>query len=407
MIIKIIPFFSSLSTKSTYNNVLSQLAIDENQIITPNHYLSKEYSYSLNDRHYLFVGTGGTENDIASFIQQSELKPPIILLSYDSNNSLPAAMEIRKYLDEQGIKTHIEHGTLEQLALTLQEWKQFVSIENKLKEIRIGVFGIPSEWLIASKVNEKAIEKVWGVKIIYIPISNLISFQNNEIPVKIGEIEKKFIKQATEFDVTQQAVKEAGLLKEKLLQFTKESQLNAITIECFSLLLETDITACYALSYLNDMNIIAGCEGDIPSAFTMLLVNLLTGQTPFMGNVVHVNEQENTIHLAHCTVPLGIIESYSITTHFESGKSIAIKGKFKIQQEVTILKIWGEDLTDHWVGEGKIVANLTSTSACRTQIELSLDEPVKYFLESSLANHHILILGKYKEKVTRFLNFFL
>ena len=100
-----------------------------------------------------------------------------------------------------------------------------------------------------------------------------------------------------------------------------------------------------------------------------------------------------------------MVESYSITTHFESGKSVAIRGTFKIQEEVTILKIWGKDLTHWWVAKGRIIANLYSPSACRTHIEVSLEEPVEYFLESSLANHHILILGNHKKKVQRFLEF--
>lgn len=403
--IKIIPFFSSLSSDSQCRKILSQLLIEEDQIITDDHFFSKEYTPVSDARYYLFVGTGGTESDLANFIQQSKLDPPIILLSYDLNNSLPAAMETRKYLDMQGIETQIIHGTLKELATILQESKYFSSIKKKLKDSRIGVIGVPSDWLIASQVNEKAVEKVWGTNIVYIPISKLLDFQVNKVSERMKEAKDHFINRATEIHIPIQKVKEAGLVAEKLLQLTQKYQLDALTVECFTLLQNSEVTSCYALSYLNDQGIVAGCEGDIPSTFTMLVLNLLTDQTPFMGNVVHINSVKNTIRLAHCTVPLEIVDNYSIYSHFESERSVAIRGKFKLQEDVTILKISGEDLTNWWVTQGRIIANIDSSSACRTHIEVALEDPVEYFLKNSLANHHILILGNHKEKVQRFLEF--
>lgn len=405
--IKIIPFFSPISSKTTQNEVLSKLSIDKDNIITPEYYLSNEHNLNLNCNPYLFVGSGGTENYIASFIKNSALRPPITLLSYDSNNSLPAAMEARKYLDVQGMKTTIIHDNLDKLSALLHELTQFVNIKTQLRKKRIGVFGVPSDWLIASDVNVHSVERFWGVKIIYIPISNLLGSDKIKNPNKSREIEDKFIERATGFNASIQAVKEAGILSGKLSQFVQEYQLDAFTIECFSILQKTDITACYALSYFNDQGIIAGCEGDIPSTFTMLIVNLLTGHIPFMANVVHINRQENSIHLAHCTVPLRIVESYSIDSHFETGKSIAIRGKFKIEETVTILKIWGKSLTDWWVCEGRIITNESNSSACRTQIKIIVDEAVDYFLERSLANHHIMVLGAHKDKIQRFFKFIL
>jgi len=403
--IKIVPFFSPLSTKSIQEEALSQLLIDNNDIITPDIVLSPDSDIDSGIRHYLFVGTGGTENDIVNFIQRAKLSSPIILLSYESNNSLPAALEIRKYLDIQNTNVQIVHGTLKELATIIQDWKQFIKIKNKLKTIRIGVIGVPSDWLIASHVYEKDVEKVWGAKIVYIPISKVISPQYKEDLERIKEAEEVFIKQAIETKIPVQMVKEAGKITERLNQLIQEFQLDSLTIECFSLIQKTEITACYALSTLNDQGIVAGCEGDIPSTFTMLILKLLTCQTPFMGNLIHINQVENSLILAHCTVPRKMVESHSIVSHFESGKSVAIRGHFKTQQDVTILKIWGSDLTQWWVAEGKLTANLNNSSACRTQIEVSLDEPVKPLLENSFANHHILVLGKHKKRIENFLNF--
>ncbi|MFX0092665.1 MAG: fucose isomerase [Candidatus Hodarchaeota archaeon] len=402
----IIPFFSPISSESIQAEILSQLALNEEQILSKENYFLGFHPIAGN-RYYLFVGTGGTENDIKEFIERSKLEPPIILLSYNANNSLPAAMELRSYLNSTNIDANIVHGALEELSQLLHKWNGFVQIKRKLADCRMGLIGNPSEWLIASEVDEDEIRKIWGTEIIHIPIEELIDLENTQLTDKILKYNEKFLKLANEYEVPPSEVEDAALVIEKLLQLIQEYNLNVLTIKCFDLLLKSSITSCYAMSYLNDQGIITGCEGDIPSTFTMFLLNILTGQTPFMANVTHVDSQKNIIYLAHCTVALGVLETYSITTHFESRKSVAIRGQFKTPQDVTILKIGGNDLTKWWTTKGKIIRNLDFTSACRTQIEISIEKPARYFLEESLANHHILVLGDHVKTINEFLNFVL
>ncbi|MFW9934950.1 MAG: fucose isomerase, partial [Candidatus Thorarchaeota archaeon] len=107
---------------------------------------------------------------------------------------------------------------------------------------------------------------------------------------------------------------------------------------------------------------------------------------------------------AHCSVPTNILESYDITSHFESDKSVAIRGRFPFR-DITVFKMFGKDLTDFWVSEGIITKNLSDENRCRTQIRATLTESVSYFLDNSLANHHVIIPGKHKQRILDFLNF--
>ncbi|MFX1513334.1 MAG: hypothetical protein ACFFCQ_12170 [Promethearchaeota archaeon] len=407
MRIYLIPFFSSITPKERQENVLSQLRIDKDQIITTEQFFSKDYPVIFEDQFYFFVGTGGTEIDIATFIEHSNFQSPIILLSYDQNNSLPAAMETRSYFEEKGLDCRIIHSTLEDLAYILQKWNKFARIKEKLKNSRIGMIGTPSEWLIASRIDEKAILMGWGTKIVSIPISELIQGSITDFSEKTKAMSKEFLQQATETTIDSENIRKAVSVVEILQELAKKYQLDALSVECFSLILKTNITACYALSYLNDQGIVAGCEGDIPSTFTMLLVRFLTNQPSFMANVIHTNPHNNRIILAHCTVALDMLEEYSITTHFETGKSTAIRGNFQTPQEVTIVKVGGKKLTQWWITKGTILSNPNVPLACRTQIEVAIDKPVNYFLEKSLANHHIVILGDHTEIIQQFLEFIL
>ncbi len=406
MSIKIIPFFSPLSSKEIREKIISELFLEKVRIISSEDFLLNKEANIQIGYNYIFVGTGGTENDIANFVEKANLNQPIILLSYDSNNSLPAAMETRNFLNNQKIDAMIVHGSLTELATTIQKWCYFIDIKEKLKNCQIGVVGNPSDWLIASNIDEHAIERIWGTKIIKIPIERILEYSNVVLGETIKAAKEKFIENSIDIEVTKEEIHHASLIAGKLIEITQENKIDALTVECFSLLTKTNITSCFALSYLNNHGT-AGCEGDIPSVFTMLLLRLLIGKPTFMANVIHVNAKGNSINLAHCTVPLQILERYSITSHFESKKSVAIRGKFKTPQEVTILKIAGKNLTKWWITEGKILKNLNNPLACRTQIEVVIDNPIDYFLKNSLANHHILILGRHKHEIQEFLKFVL
>lgn len=75
----------------------------------------------------------------------------------------------------------------------------------------------------------------------------------------------------------------------------KEEKLSAVTVSCFKLIERTGTTGCLALAMLNDEGIIAGCEGDLQSVFTLLVAKALTGKVGFMANPSMINARNNEI----------------------------------------------------------------------------------------------------------------
>ncbi len=399
MTINIVPFFSVVSPEGLAEEVMNEIK-QENVRVTE----SLEIVPS-GEPIFLFIGTGGTENDVASFLNKSKLDPPIIILSYDERNSLPASMEIRAYLEKRGIKAKIVHRTLIQLKELLGRWSKYSEIKEKLKNSTMGVIGEPSSWLIASDVNPSKVKEKWGLQISSIPITKLTS----NLPEKAGpDFEKNvtnFQSCSTSQSIKDEEVAKAGIVAERISKISEENKLDAVTVQCFTLLMDTGISGCFSLSYLNDLeNFVAGCEGDIPATFTLLLAKMLTGNPSFMANVASVDQELNTAVFAHCTIPTSIVEKYEITNHFETGMSLGVRGKLPLT-DVTIIKIFGDDLSDYWVSGGTIIDNLVNDKGCRTQIRVALDESVDYFLEESLANHHIVVLGDFQEDFIDFFEF--
>lgn len=387
---------------------MDKLGNTEARIFTPENYVSEgmKRDKTIRDQHnYLFVGSGGTEDKIADFIRKVKMLAPIQLLTHEGDNSLPAAMELRKYLEEQGTPAKITHDSLEQLIQRISDWCQSDAILKRLTESRIGIIGKPSSWLIASEIDEKAVSKKWGVEFKEYPLSTITERTVDDLWGEFSPTLEKFLNDATEIECKNEDIQRAAVVAQSLVALAKNHDLDAVTMECFKLLKETDISGCFAISHINSLeNIVAGCEGDLPSTFTMLLGKYITKQPSFMANVVDVNLDNNSVVFAHCTVPTNIVESYDITSHFESDQSVAIRGRFPFR-DITVFKMFGKDLTDFWVSEGVITKNLSDENRCRTQIRTTLTESVSYFLDNSLANHHVIIPGKHKQRILDFLNF--
>lgn len=153
---------------------------------------------------------------------------------------------------------------------------------------------------------------------------------------------------------------------------------------------------------LNDEGILAGCEGDLQSIFTLLAAKALTGKAGFMANPSMINARTNEIILAHCTVGLKQTEKYVIRNHFETETGIGIQGILPTG-DVTILKCGGECLDEYYLSTGTLTENTNYINMCRTQVRVKLDTPADYFLKNPLGNHHILIHGNYETVLNEFL----
>jgi L-fucose isomerase-like protein len=397
--LSIIPFFSPLASEELRSRLTKRLSEAGADICSP------DQPYLESKRIYLLVGTGGTENQIIEFIERSKLGSPLILLTYPLNNSLPAALEVRTYLQDEEKQVKIVHGSLETLVHKIKQWLKFEGIKNQLQSSVLGIIGKPSPWLVASHVDYQAVKQQWGLIIKDYPLSKIMENNEADRTSLFLKSAQSFVNHAKNCEVSIDDIQQAEIIGKRILTFLEQEQLNAVTLECFDLVNQTNITGCYALSQLNELeNIVAACEGDIPAAFTLLVAKLLTNQPGFMANIVDIDEKTNTLILAHCTVPITLLEKYDITTHFETGKSVAVRGKFA-QQPITLVKIGGKDLSKFWVSAGRILENIDSQFGCRTQIRVALEEPVGNLLMNSLANHHIVVLGNHQSLFRAFFDF--
>ena len=190
-------------------------------------------------------------------------------------------------------------------------------------------------------------------------------------------------------------------LHKALNKIKEEYKLNGLTIRCFDLLDKIKTTSCLSLALLNKDKVISTCEGDIPTMISMHILNKLTNQAGFQANPSRIDIDNKKMVLAHCTLPLDMVSEYKLDTHFESQIGVAVKGELK-EEVITIFKL-SKNLKDYFVTKGRILRNLNESNLCRTQIEVSIDSNIEYFLTRPYGNHHVIVYGDHVEVIKEYM----
>ncbi|SHM36114.1 fucose isomerase [Halanaerobium congolense] len=355
-----------------------------------------EYDLTIN-----FIKTGGSE---ATFAENVEYLPqPAYLLATELNNSLPAALEILSFLNAEGLAGKILHGDMKEVAAEIEELAAYKKVRDKIAAAKFGIIGQPSDWLIGSRVDYEHAAHHWGSEFVDIELDQLYQALKHVDSAKAKRIAADFLENAADIvESSKGDLVEAAKIYLALKDVIAKNDLDVITIRCFDIVKKLNTTGCLALSLLNNEGLIAGCEGDVPAAFTMFLAYQLTGVMPFMANPAAIDKKNDEILFAHCTVATDISDDYIIRSHFETGIGVGIQGILEAGP-VTVFKIGGAGLEQYFVVEGEIIENLDSPNACRTQLKISLPQSSDYFLNDSIGNHHIIIPGYHADIINEFL----
>ena len=348
-----------------------------------------------------FIETGGTEEQFKSIFK--EYKEPYLLLATDANNSLPASLEIATFLRKEGKKFKLFHGKPEEVRQQLKSdeiskisrnSQGFLKFDG-LNNMRLGVVGKPSDWLIASEVDYKEVKAKFGVELIDISSEEFLMEVNSAKPKLDPVIFEPLLNEKVDHKTLDGALQIYAALCNLIIKYN----LNGLTVRCFDLLTTVHNTSCLALAMLNKDGYIATCEGDIPAMLSMAIIRKAFNQSSFQVNPSYLNLKERYGYFAHCTLPLDMCLSYEFDTHFESGIGLGIKGRLNLGR-VTIFKM-NANLKDYEIFEGQIVENLHKNKLCRTQVKIQFNESIDEMFSSPNGNHLIIFFGSHKEELVR------
>lgn len=318
----------------------------------------------------LIVLSGGSEE-----IAKNYLKPGLILIPFGTANGLAASLEIQAYALEHGMDVPL----ISELSDSYVKW---LGIFENLKKQNAGIIGKPSSWLIKS--GDYTILNQLEIPYVEIPLEELNALLQEDV-----EVADRVWNGATASTIEREEVLKGTKVYTALQKIIDRYHLTAFALRCFDMAVQLKITGCLSLSMFNTQKLPAACEGDIESMATMMVANQLMGTPGFMINLARKNHPEYTF--AHCTIALDLVESYSLTTHFETGYNVGINGQLP-EGVYTAVRLGKDKKYKYFIGE--TVEKPHVENMCRTQITLRLNEnPFK----RSIGNHLVLVPGDWSK----------
>ena len=373
-----------------FSSLLENMVLQDKSLITSRELIP----YKLNDCDIIvsLVVTGGSEELI---IETSMIGKPVLFLAHPTMNSLPALIEAKPLAEKVNDKVwtiYVSDKRINELSKYIARIIKGVESALALKNLNLGLIGGISPWLVYSKTDPIIVRKKLGVNIVNISLDDVYRLYTKVGDNEASELLEKIAGKAEKIEVSRNRLIDALKLYISLKKIINEKKLNAITIKCFDIIMSINTTACLPLSMLNSEGIVAGCEGDVPSALAMVLLNKVSNKPVFMGNPSKI--EDNKLMIAHCTAPLAV-GPYILRTHFETGRGVGIAVKYPRGAPVTLLR-FSPDLKIMRIIKGRIEKGEPESNLhCRTQITVALDVDASVLLEKSMGNHYALVIGDY------------
>jgi len=346
----------------------------------------------------VLVGSGGVEEMVKANIDR--LPQYVVLIADGLKNSLAASLEILSWMRLDGRYGRVLHGPTDFIMQGIDDYASAQAATATLRGKRIGVIGKPSGWLIASNVDYAAMHERWGIEMVDVPLNEVVKGYESTTDDEVQDITDEFINQAIGVkEPSRDEVVKAMRLYRSVKGIVQRYHLDAFTLNCFDLIPTTHTTGCVALALLNQEGVPAGCEGDEQTLLTMLAVQAATGEMTFMANPSKI--LDNAAHemvFAHCTIAPAMTSRYIVRDHYESLSGVAVEGILD-PMDMTIVKCGGRNMEHYFISKARLLECTTNPNMCRTQLHLRLDEPLDYFLERSIGNHHVIVRGNHAARL--------
>lgn len=351
----------------------------------------------------VLVVTGGTETrvlDVLAGLQEVHPGAPALLLAHPGHNSLPAALEALARIQQDGGRGRIvtigaptDERRLADAFADLAAWY-------RLRALRIGLVGDPSDWLVASSPAPAVVTATWGPTVVPVAITAALDGVAAAPPDAGTGLAADVTARAVHLhEPHRHDVDAAAAVAPVLTALVERERLDALTVRCFDLVTQAGTSGCLALSALNDTGVVAGCEGDLPSTVGLLWVQVLLGRTGWMANPAEADPSSGHVKLAHCTVPRSLVAGYELRSHFESGLGVAIAGDLPAGP-VTVLRIGGRRLDRLWIADGEARPTTRREDLCRTQLDVDVPPgAVADLLDRPLGNHLVLVPGHHAHRL--------
>jgi len=240
---------------------------------------------------------------------------PIAILAVPGirSGSLVGAQQLGSLLTDLEIEHSIFFGSPE-LSTTYQpivSYAKAISVKQQLEKGRIGKVGQRTPGMTPVAFDEIEVTRIFG--------SQVVSYDWEEIEQKRRAIsdstvngEKNRIQSlVNKIETTEESLHESIQFYLALRDKARNENFLALSLGCYP---QYAGKVCLACSLLGDEGVPCACEGDLNSSLAMFLLQSFSNQPVHFGEILEVDEEENSIVTSHCgCCPLSLAANHSQT----------------------------------------------------------------------------------------------
>lgn len=248
--------------------------------------------------------------------------------------------------------------------------------------------GQTEPWVVSNAADVSIYENRFGVKIVPVAQEELETMFNNATREQAEPYYDWFTTHSQGcVEPTDDDIWNASRMAYALVTLLENYHATAAAIACFNLL-RTGTNTCLGVSYVNNStDMIAGCECDMDSTITMMLMKKIADTKLWMANPgIH---PDGTINFSHCTSPVCCTGSPApciLRSHHESGIGVSLQVSMPENCRVTACRV-SNDASDMTINLGTSVPG-TYENACRSQMYVRFDDMDRY-LDTVLGCHQV------------------
>ena len=392
MRILVIPLASRLHGEEYYTSLMrvyrkclegyDGVTVNDNVVTSIN---ELNINYKFFDLLLLIHLTGGTSKLAKRIVAESH--KPSILVAHGKHNSLPSALSAKAWLVQKGYRVRIlysdEPNTLFRVFNSVYRGLLAGHNLSKLKVLEINENGV------LSNDAEKFIE-ITGAVVEAISYEEILRIgeraSDNEMRDLYNHVSKHIDLSSVDYESLYKALRIYYAIRKIIV----EGGFNAVSIDCFPLVIKYRITPCLAVAMLNNDGIPMACEDDFYSLVFLAISPILTGEPGWISNPSGLTN-EGYVKFAHCTIAPGLGSNCILVSHFESGYPYAVTCKMK-HREYALLRLSLDYKRLYVFKAKKIESGLLEPGLCRTQLIADLgDFGGEKFIELAQGNHHVAI----------------
>jgi L-fucose isomerase-like protein len=171
----------------------------------------------------------------------------------------------------------------------------------RLRETRFGLVGYRVPGFYPSLFDEMGLRRLLGVEAYHVTLLELVDLARGMDRGLVAKEVEAIRKTATACKASDEEIDKMAALVLAFQQIAERYGLTGFAIKCWpEFAAHYGIMPCATISRLNDLGLLASCEGDMYGVVTMLIGRELSGATPMFSDFIAGEEDRNVGLGWHC-----------------------------------------------------------------------------------------------------------